>query len=217
MGDEELSKFTVDDLLKTHDDIEKFLNKIGSNTMTKGKIDKADESDYVPDETVDHGAHEEEGGEETTTSVEKEGEEFIDDEPEITQPDEEMTAPSEGDALSRVTEAMNDMRTMLAAILEAVQPAVPEVAPEMAPPGIEEKSGSGQGFSITIGKEIQKQLAAMGLKKSVKTNKPKVVDTGHPIEKTGESFDLKKMKDMTWREVDALNEKVNSRPGRKFY
>jgi len=215
MDDDKLSKFTVDDLLKTRDEIDTFLNKIGSDKMSKTKVEKADETDYVPDETVDHGAHEEEGGDESKATVEKEGDFPPEDEMEDTSPpDEEMTAPSQDDAMSRVTEALNDMKTMMAAILEAVKPtAAPDVAPDMAP-GIEEKSG-GQGFSITIGKEIKKQLAEMGLTKSVKTNKPKV-ETEHPIKKSTEKFDLKKM-NIPWSEVHAMNAKIKEQSQKDHY
>jgi len=218
MDDDKLSKFTVNDLLKTRDEIDTFLKKIGSDKMSKTKVEKADETDYVPDETVDHGAHEEEGGDESPASVEKEGE-FPPEEDEMqdTSPDEEMTAPSQDDAMSRVTEALNDMKTMMAAILEAVAPTAapaPEVVPDMAP-AMEEKSGGGQGFSITIGKEIKKQLAEMGLTKSVKTNKPKV-ETNHPIQKSTEKFDLKKM-NLPWKEIHEMNSKIQDKSGKDHY
>jgi len=211
----DLTKFSIDDLQKTRKMINEFLNK--EDNMSNKTIGKGEE-DYVPDETVDTASHEETGTKETNETVAKQDEDQFNGTPDMTDQepaqDEQMTETSQADVLDRILEALNDLRSMIA------QNAAPaEVPPEQAPPmaPIEEKSGGGgQGMTISIGKEIAKQLKLLGLTKSVITEKPKIEQVKHPLQK-GNGLDMKKLAKMSMREVNQLNEELQGSRDPGYY
>jgi len=212
----DLTKFSIDDLQKTRKMINEFLNK--EDNMSNKTIGKGEE-DYVPDETVDTASHEETGTKETNETVAKQDEDQFNGTPDMTDQepaqDEQMTETSQADVLDRILEALNDLRSMIAqnAAPAEVPPEITQASP-MAP--IEEKSGSGQGMTISIGKEIAKQLKLLGVTKSVPTAKPKIEPVKHPLQK-GNGLDMKKLAKMSMHEVNQLNEELQGKKEPGYY
>lgn len=220
----DLSKFSTCELLKAYDEIkahlaginkgwedsspldkESFEKKLAGGNTVKHETKKQEE--YDPDATVEHGDHEED-------KTKKQDDEYLDekdkDKEEMKQ-DEMMTPDSTADVLARILEAINDLKSMLA----QEKPVETEVPPEL-PPQEEMKEAPApntQDITVSISKEINKQLKELGISKSEPTPKPKIEKQDDPIKKGEGGLTMDKIKKMSFSELNDYNEEMNLKKG----
>jgi len=199
----DLTKFSKDDLKKTAAEINTYLKK-------------AEEKDFDPNESTPDAAHLEDklGG--TSKKIEDKGTETkkADFPPEAPAPNgdgsEEMTAPSQGDAMSQILALLQEILSKIGAPAAPPMPPAPTdqiqqsaAAPApVATPSTSSPSKSDININVTKA-QVEEILKGMGLTPSQVTAKPKV-DSGHPIEK-GASVTFKDISKMSWEELNVLD------------
>ena len=211
----DLTKFSKDDLKKTAAEINTYLKK-------------AEEKDYDPNESTPDAAHledklggtskkiEDKGGEKTEKSLETK-KDFPNGAPDES---EQMTEPSQGDAMSQILALLQEILGKLNVpaptpgpaptdqIQHSVEPAAPVATPSTtSTPTIPAKGD----ININVTKaQVEEVLKGMGLTPSQVTQKPKVIG-GHPIEK-GADMTYSKISKMSWSELNNYNTEVNPGP-----
>ena len=205
----DLTKFSNADLKKSVEEINAYLKK-------------AEEKDYDPNQTTPDAAHLEDklGGK--TEKIEDKGTETkkADFPPEQKDPSEEMTAPSQGDAMSQILALLQEILGKLNVPAPTPEPAVPaptdqiqhaETPAPVATPSTSPSSTTSTpkgDININVTKaQVEEILKGMGLTPSQVTAKPKV-ESGHPIEK-GVDVTYSKIAKMSWEECNAVNTQLN--------
>ena len=201
-------------------DLKKSVTEI--NTYLK----KAEEKDFDPNETTPDAAHLEDklGG--TSKKIEDKGTEtkkadFPGDAPAQPDESEEMTAPSQGDAMTQILALLQEILSKISvpapvapmppAPTDQIQQSAEPMTP-VATPSTSSTSAPLRGdVNINVTKaQVEEILKGMGLTPSQITAKPKV-DSGHPIGKSADvTYD--KIKKMSWAELNNYDAQNNPGP-----
>jgi len=202
----DLTKYSKEDLKKTAAEINTYLKK-------------AEEKDFDPNESTPDAAHLEDklGGtskkiEDTGTETKKE---FPDNNgaPTGGDPSEEMTAPSQGDAMAQILALLQEILSKINVpaptpevapaptdqIQQSAEPIAPVATPSTTPTGVK------GDVNINVTKaHVEEILKGMGLTPSKLPAKPKV-DSGHPIGKSS-NVTFKDIGKMSWSELNNLDD-----------
>jgi hypothetical protein len=200
----DLKQYSIADLKKTATEINTYLKK-------------AEEKDFDPNESTPDAAHLEDklGG--TSKKIEDSGTEtkkadFPSEEPAPENGDgsEEMTAPSQGDAMSQILALLQEILSKIGAPAAPPMPPAPtdqiqqsaEAIAPIATPSTSSPSKSDININVTKA-QVEEILKGMGLTPSQVTAKPKV-ESGHPIGKSA-NVTFKDISKMSWEELNILD------------
>jgi len=204
----DLTKFSKEDLQKTFKEIDTYLKK-------------TDETEFDPNQTTPDAAHLEDDLGGTSKKIEDKGGEKSVEKADFPNGDEteQMTQPSQGDAMSQILALLQEILGKLNVpapappmppaptdqIQQSAMPPGPVATPSTTP--TTEPKGD---ININVTKQVEEVLKGMGLTPSTITQKPKM-ETGHPIEKAGD-LTYAKIKKMSWEELNNINAERNPGP-----